>query len=375
MPINNVLQSDGLGLTLLAHSSFIVSERIPVGNKIAAVIRDVALPLMTDIEIAQVWSIIAKKMFDEPVELDFASLGVIAQYTLARPQILVPDLARRLSLPDPRNPSKQDETATNRNRNLLGVVSTLSDMDFFTLPLEQEAEEARSTLADLVIGFLYDRDLNSRMTASHIVASLDPVRTIQTFGPDLASPDIDVRSSGALILIECMLSQRQDGSIGEGLGCFIDYVRSVSRGRSSTISSRETIKSPSQLMSRYKNLSSNPTSQEITAKAVSEEALFKVLKKMGDAIPPPVWLSVIQVILSKMYSSPSDTVLMRIWNTLVPAISTSVEAIAATYSSVTEIMERQGEVSESLLEAAMEASDEGLDDLRMSRIFPFMVLK
>lgn len=66
---------------------------------------------------------------------------------------------------------------------------------------------------------------------------------------------------------------------------------------------------------------------------------------------------------------------MRIWNTLVPALSTSVGAIAATYLGVTEIMERQGEVSESLLEAAMEASDEGLDDLRMSRILPFTVLK
>jgi hypothetical protein len=120
-----------------------VSERVPVGNKVAAVVRDVTLPLMTDIEIAQVWSIITKKLFDEPVELDFATLGVIAQYTLARPRILVPDLAGRLSLPDPRNPSKQDEMTTNRNRNLLGVVSTLSDMDFFTLPLEQEAEGAR----------------------------------------------------------------------------------------------------------------------------------------------------------------------------------------------------------------------------------------
>ncbi|KAF9301053.1 hypothetical protein BGZ74_007193, partial [Mortierella antarctica] len=343
MPINDVLQRDGLGLTLLAHSTFIVSERVPVGNKVAAVVRDVTLPLLTDIEIAQVWSIITKKLFDEPVELDFAALGVIAQYTLARPQILVPDLMGRLSLPDPRNPSKQDEVTTNRNRNLLGLVSTLSDMDFFTLPLEQEAEGARSTLADLVIGYLYDRDLNSRMTASHIVASLDPVRTIQTFGPDLASPDIDVRSSGALILIECMLSQKQDGSIGEGLGCFINYIR--------------------------------PTSQGTAAKTVSEEALFKVLKKMGDATPPPVWPSVVQVVLSKMYSSPSDPVLMRIWNTLVPALSTSVGAIAATYLGVTEIMERQGEVSESLLETAMEASDEGLDDLRMSRILPFTVLK
>lgn len=176
MPINDVLQRDGLGLTLLAHSTFIVSERVkhvgimnarsvtlarlslaftdqrcfhqvservPVGNKVAAVVRDVTLPLLTDIEIAQVWSLITKKLFEEPVELDFAALGVIAQYTLARPQILVPDLMGRLSLPDPRNPSKQDEVTTNRNRNLLGVVSILSDMDFFTLPLEQEAERAR----------------------------------------------------------------------------------------------------------------------------------------------------------------------------------------------------------------------------------------
>ncbi|KAF9329525.1 hypothetical protein BG006_007389, partial [Podila minutissima] len=128
-------------------------------------------------------------------------------------------------------------------------------------------------------------------------------------------------------------------------------------------------------MSSYKNLSSRPTSQGTAAKTVSEEALFKVLKNMGDATPPPVWPSVVQVVLSKMYSSPSDPVLMRVWNTLVPALSTSVEAIAATYSGVTKIMERQGEVSESLLEAAMEASDEGLDDLRMSRILPFTVLK
>ncbi|KAF9381500.1 hypothetical protein CPB97_007716 [Podila verticillata] len=374
MPINDVLQNDGLGLTLLAHSTFIVSERIPVGNKIAAVVRDVTLPLMTDVEIAQVWSLITKKLFDQSVELDFATLGVIAQYMLARPKNLLPDIMGRFTVPNPQNPSKQDEVTTNRNRSLLGVVSMLSDMDFFTLPLGQEAEAARSALADLVIGFLYDRDLNSRMTASHIVASLDPVRTIQTFGPDLASPDKSIRSTGALILIECMLSQKQDGSIGEGLCCFIDYTRSVSRGCSTIVSSREVVKSPSQLMSRSKLLSS-PTSQGTAAKGVSEEVLFNVLKRMGDATPPPVWPSVVQIILSKMYSSPSDPVLMRIWNTLVPAISTSSEAIAATFLGVTEIMERQGEVSESLLEAAMEASDEGLDDLRMSRTLPFTVLK
>lgn len=128
-------------------------------------------------------------------------------------------------------------------------------------------------------------------------------------------------------------------------------------------------------MSRSKQLSSSFTSQGTAAKGVSEEVLFNVLKKMGDATPPPVWPSVVQVILSKMYSSPSDPVLMRIWNTLVPAISTSSDAIAATFLGVTKIMERQGEVSESLLEAAMEASDEGLDDLRMSRILPFTALK
>ncbi|KAF9376366.1 hypothetical protein CPC16_000227, partial [Podila verticillata] len=375
MPINDVLQNDGLGLTILAHSTFIVSERIPVGNKIAAVVRDVTLPLMTNVEIAQVWSLITKKLFDQSVELDFATLGVIAQYMLARPTNLLPDIMGRFTVPNPQNPSKQDEVTTNRNRSLLGVISTLSDMDFFTLPLGQEAEAARSALADLVIGFLYDRDLNSRMTASHIVASLDPVRTIQTFGPDLASPDKSIRSTGALILIECMLSQKQDGSIGEGLCCFIDYTRSVSRGYNTIVSSREVVKSPSHLMSRSKLLSSSSTSQRTAAKGVSEEVLFNVLKKMGDATPPPVWPSVVQVILSKMYSSPSDPVLMRIWNTLVPAISTSSEAIAATFSGVTEIMERQGDVSESLLEAAMEASDEGLDDLRMSRILPFTILK
>lgn len=152
------------------------------------------------------------------------------------------------------------------------------------------------------------------------------------------------------------------------------FVSSVSRGCSTIVSSREVVKSPSQLMSRSKLLSS-PTSQGTAAKGVSEEVLFNVLKRMGDATPPPVWPSVVQIILSKMYSSPSDPVLMRIWNTLVPAISTSSEAIAATFLGVTEIMERQGEVSESLLEAAMEASDEGLDDLRMSRILPFTVLK
>lgn len=120
-----------------------MSERIPVGNKIAAVARDVTLPLMTDVEIAQVWSLITKKLFDQPVELDFATLGVIAQYILARPTILLPDIMGRFAVPNPQNPSKQDEVTTNRNRSLLSVVSTLSDIDFFTLPLGQEAEAAR----------------------------------------------------------------------------------------------------------------------------------------------------------------------------------------------------------------------------------------
>ncbi|KAG0344176.1 hypothetical protein BG004_004681, partial [Podila humilis] len=269
-----------------------VSERIPVGNKCAAVIRDFTLPLMSDVNIAQIWSLISP-VLDRPVELDYSTLVVIAQYVITRPTILIPEIFRYLTTPEVRTTSEQDRAVAVKNRNLLGVASALGDLDFFNLPMDQKA----------------------------------------------------------------------------------DSDRSIARGGEavSTDDRRELLKNPSQLMSVFKRTS--PRALSSSKSSVSEEQLLAVLKRMGGAIPPPVWPSVIHVILSKLEGSPSDLTLVRIWTLLASSIVTSREAIAASYRSISMMLERQGDVTEAMLEAAMEVSDEGLDDLRMSRVLPFKILK
>ncbi|KAF9412471.1 hypothetical protein BGZ94_001033, partial [Podila epigama] len=371
-PIQEVLQKTNLGFKLFAHSTYVVSANIPVGTCTAATMRELTFPLMTDVELVQGWALLAGSL-DEAKELEKPTLDVFAQYIMARPSHFMPEVINRLQLPDPRQKTVVDELVVVRNRNVLGIILSLGDRDFFLLPLEQEAERVRATLADLIIGFLYDRDSKTRMTASHIVASLDPASTISNFGQDILSPSKELRTCGELILVECMQSQKADGTIGHGLACFIDFFRSSLR-KPGVETAKETVKSPAQLMTKMKRVKSN-TLYEPNQQGDMADAFIRVIKMLGETTPAPIWRSVIIVVLAKVYSAPSDPLLMKIWNALIPAIVNSQEAKAATISNIVEIMERQGAISESLLDEAMEASDEGLDDLRHCRILPLNILK
>jgi hypothetical protein len=60
---------------------------------------------------------------------------------------------------------------------------------------------------------------------------------------------------------------------------------------------------------------------------------------------------------------------------LSPSIVKSTDALLALFTLVSDIMEQQGELTEEMLEAALDANDESLDDLRLARLAPLAILK
>ena len=54
---------------------------------------------------------------------------------------------------------------------------------------------------------------------------LDPTKIVNKFAPELSSTTNDVRSSAELVLLESMLLQRKDGSLGDAFVAFLSYIR------------------------------------------------------------------------------------------------------------------------------------------------------
>jgi hypothetical protein len=106
-----------------------------------------------------------------------------------------------------------------------------------------------------------------------------------------------------------------------------------------------------------------------------QEALFNVVKKLGECILPTSWNNFLNILISKTCALPADHYLVRIWNNLGPSLVKSPEAILCLSKLVLGRMEQQGSVTEQILEDALETSDDALEDLRLARLSPLLILK
>lgn len=100
-----------------------------------------------------------------------------------------------------------------------------------------------------------------------------------------------------------------------------------------------------------------------------------MVKILGETIPSTLWGSLLSELAAKSCGSPSDPILSRAWLQLSPSIVKSGDAVSALFILVSGILEQQGELTEKMLEAALDASDESLDDLRLARLAPLAILK
>lgn len=105
------------------------------------------------------------------------------------------------------------------------------------------------------------------------------------------------------------------------------------------------------------------------------DRLLRVVKIFGETIPSTLWDSFLSELVAKSCGSPSDPVLTRVWLQLSPSIVKSADAVSDLFILVNDILEQQGELTEEMLEAALDASDESLDDLRLARLAPLTILK
>ena len=100
-----------------------------------------------------------------------------------------------------------------------------------------------------------------------------------------------------------------------------------------------------------------------------------MVKTLGETIPSMLWRELITELVVKTCGSPSDPILARVWSQLSPSLVKSTDAMAVLFGLLGDILEQQGEPTEEMLEAALEASDESLDDLRLARLAPLAILK
>lgn len=100
-----------------------------------------------------------------------------------------------------------------------------------------------------------------------------------------------------------------------------------------------------------------------------------MVKILGETIPSTLWGSLFSELVAKSCGSPSDPILSRTWSQLSLSIVKSPNAVSALFVFISDILEQQGELTEDMLEAALDASDESLDDLRLGRLAPLAILK
>ncbi|KAF9436763.1 hypothetical protein BGZ76_003036 [Entomortierella beljakovae] len=128
-------------------------------------------------------------------------------------------------------------------------------------------------------------------------------------------------------------------------------------------------KTPAQLVRNAKALSCRVVEHE------SCDYLFQVFKVLGESIGNNQWDGIVHHLVLKTYGSPMDENLVKIWNSLAVAIGNSPEAIKLVSISIIDLVDTQGPATEEMLEDAIEASDESIDDLRFSRLSPILMLK
>ncbi|KAF9178213.1 hypothetical protein BGZ50_007966 [Haplosporangium sp. Z 11] len=372
-PIDQAIQKSGdVKASLLAFSNSTLTEDIPVGKHAALALQDILIPVLGESDFELIKGHIIS-ILSSTVKVSESSASMVAQYTVAFPAFIIPELLQRLQKTG--NDLLANDMQLMKTRNTLRVVEALAEKDYFLKTITSEEEKYRELLENAVIALLQDADIMIRLTSSQIVATLDPAKIVNKFAYDLTLADKGAMSSAELVLLECMLSQRKDGSLGGGFVAFLDYIRHFNNAPRDLYKKDEAtkVKSPAQLFSKAK-----VTAVRSMKQADVEESLyrlFRVVKKLGESIPSFLWSSFIDSLVAKTYGSPADHLLIRVWNNFAPSIASSSDAIASLIAVVAELMEQQGVVTEDMLDHALEASDEAIDELRLSRLSPLLILK
>ncbi|KAF9115748.1 hypothetical protein BGX27_006530 [Mortierella sp. AM989] len=189
-------------------------------------------------------------------------------------------------------------------------------------------------------------------------------KIIQRFCLELKSTGNKSRLDTEAILVECMLSQRKDGSLGDGFVSFIDYIRL--RLRSSFRRTAVVLKSPAQLLLNVKDISNDLIDQGPNTNANMTERLFHVVKLLGESVPATLWKSIIDCLVLKTYGCPSDQHLIRVWNNLASAIANSSEAtipargLARQYRNM-ELAQETKSIADQMKEVLKSRSDNHLE--------------
>ncbi|KAF9954940.1 hypothetical protein BGZ70_010409 [Mortierella alpina] len=311
-------------------------------------------------------------ILDESSELSTSVVELVSKYTAAFPRAMIPDLIKHLQPTKKSLLALHDLGSVRATRNAVRIVEVLAENDFFVAAQSNEMEDQITDLEEAMVQLLQDKDIMIRMTASQIVAALDPTKIVNKFAPELSSTTSDVRSSAELVLLESMLLQRKDGTLGDGFVAVLSYIRGVFHSNLGPKEPTSKVKSPSQLLSKTQ---SNTTKTLNPESARLLECLLRVLRKLGESIPSALWPSFVDRLVAKTHGSPRDQVWIMIWNELAPSIVSSGEAILALSTKMLEMMEQQGTLTEEMVKNAVEASDEAFDDLHLARVLPMLILK
>ncbi|KAF9397683.1 hypothetical protein BGX21_008605 [Mortierella sp. AD011] len=346
-----------------------IMEDIPVGRNVAWAVQDIYVTHASKLDLEHLKQQIFSS-FDNATEIRMESAELFSRYIMAFHTSLLPELLKLL--PDDSHQvtcESYDDHAIVRTTNALCVVQALAEKDFFSKPLPEDDNNTRCLIENSILGLLRDNNVGIKNKARQVVALIDSI--IQRLGTELISFDTERHLNSEASMIECILSQRSDGSIGDGFISFIEYLQS--HQRSSLRIEGTKLKSPAQLVLNAKKMAGDSLGQD--SDDVMTERLLCVLKRLGDSIPGNLWSYIIDRLVMKTYGSPSDQLLIRIWNILASAIASSPEAVNAASASIFHIMQYQGALTEETLEGALESCDEAIDDLRLARLSPLLMLK
>ncbi|KAF9292856.1 hypothetical protein BGZ88_006040 [Linnemannia elongata] len=358
--------------TLLGLANVIILENIPVGQATAIAIQTSLVPMLSEAEVQDMKTKVTA-ILNNPSDISLGSANLASSYMAVYPEIFVPKLLARLRREGQSGSVQSDKIDVRKTMNSLYVVEAMAERNFFEMVLSKQAGDLRRKLEDSVIDLFREKDVSIRVTLGQIVASLKPTKIIAIYGPEINSTDSIVRSRAESVLIECMLSQRRDASMSDGFAVFLEYIRRVGRLGANYKGASTKIKTPSQLVSKIQSLNSNTAPPN--AQVDSLDRLLRVVKILGETIPSTLWGSLFSELVAKSCGSPSDPILSRAWSQLSLSIVKSPNAVSALFVLISDILEQQGELTEEMLEAALDASDESLDDLRLGRLAPLAILK
>ncbi|KAG0374542.1 hypothetical protein BGX24_010270, partial [Mortierella sp. AD032] len=331
--------SSELRSTLLGLAKVVILENIPVGQVTAIAVQSCLIPTLSESEVQDMKTKIVA-ILDNPSEISLGSANVASSYMAAYPELFVPELLTRLGRGGREHDgsSLKDRANIRKIMNSLHVVEAMAESHFFDMVLSTPGRDLRRKLEYSVIDLFREKDISVRVTLGQIAASLNPTKIISTYAPEINSSSNIVRSRAESV----------DGS-------------SIK------------IKTPSQLLEKALSLKLNPAPSSTEVEALDK--LLRAIKTLGETIPSTLWGGIFTELVAKSCGSPSDAILTRVWAQLSQSVAKSSDAISALFVILSDTMEQQGELTEERVEAALETSDEALDDLRLARLVPLSILK